>query len=107
MRRGAKNAELSEDYPWTPALAEATSFLVKMLGVLISLALAWIVFSWLVVPAVIESATCPHDYWCATSRHKSRSKSNWTTIAACTVSPGHTNSRFDRRSFATKKRCPT
>ena len=56
MRREAKHAELSEDYPWTPALAEATSFLVKMLGVLISLALAWIVFSWLVVPAVIESA---------------------------------------------------
>ena len=56
MRREAKHVELREDYPWTPALAEATSFLVKMLSVLISLALAWIVFSWLVVPAVIESA---------------------------------------------------
>ena len=56
MSSKAKYEALSERYPWTPALAEATSFLVKMLGVLISLAVLWIVFSWLVVPAVIESA---------------------------------------------------
>jgi len=56
MSRETVQHELSEGPQRTLAMAEASRFCLRLIGGVVSLALLWIVFSWLVVPAVIESA---------------------------------------------------
>lgn len=56
MSRETVQHELSEGPQWTLAMAEASRFCLRLIGGVVSLALLWIVFSWLVVPAAIESA---------------------------------------------------
>ncbi len=55
MSRETVQHELSEGPQRTLAMAEASRFCLRLIGGVVSLALLWIVFSFLVVPAVIES----------------------------------------------------
>ena len=56
MSRQAKKSEATESYGWKRAIAEGNRFPFRLISTLVGIVISWVIFSYFVVPTIIESA---------------------------------------------------